>query len=217
MKTLLLSLLIVSATSSFAQTPTVPSAPVSGTSTTPSSNPSEGITTPANPAPDPSVKTPADTTPGNFTAPAGSTPTTIAAPRGVRPQATPTTSATEPIARGNGKVSGTLIDSTASKPVEFATIALLNIDTNKPIDGTTADAKGKFTLGKLAPGKYRLQYSFIGYRDKRSSVITVERGSDINLGTIKLGADVRTLNEVNVVGQAAMIEEKVDRLVYNAD
>lgn len=109
------------------------------------------------------------------------------------------------------------MDSTTSKPVEFATIALISTATNKPIDGTTADAKGKFTLNKLAPGKYRLVYSFIGYKDKRSNIITIESGSDINVGTIKLGADVRTLSEVNVVGQAAMIEEKVDRLVYNAD
>ena len=61
------------------------------------------------------------------------------------------------------------MDSASNKPVEFATIALLNTTTNKPIDGTTADAKGKFTIGKLAPGNYRLQYSFIGYKDKRSS------------------------------------------------
>jgi outer membrane receptor protein involved in Fe transport len=37
------------------------------------------------------------------------------------------------------------------------------------------------------------------------------------MGSVKMAADVRTLGEVNVVGQAAMIEEKVDRLVFNAD
>ncbi|AUD00522.1 TonB-dependent receptor domain-containing protein [Spirosoma pollinicola] len=214
MKALLLSLLIVSATTSFAQTPTVPTAPASGTVAAPASNPTP-IVTPAAPAvSDPFGKTPTDTTPTSFTAPGG--PTMIQAP-GTQPQPAATTSEAEPIARGNGKITGTLIDSTSNKPVEFATIALLNTATNKPIDGTTADAKGQFTIGKLAPGKYRLQYSFIGYKDKRSALITVDRGSAINVGSVKLSADVRTLNEVNVVGQAAMIEEKVDRLVYNAD
>ena len=136
---------------------------------------------------------------------------------GIQSQSASTPSEADPIVRGNGKISGILRDSASNKPVEFATIALLNTATNKPIDGTTADANGKFTMAKLAPGKYRVQYSFIGYKDKRSNVITIERGSDINLGTVKLSADVRTLNEVNVVGQAALIEEKVDRLVYNAD
>ncbi|SOD79716.1 TonB-dependent receptor domain-containing protein [Spirosoma fluviale] len=210
MKALLLSLLIVSATVSLAQTT---GTPATGTPTTPSAD----TTIAPAPAPDPFGTTPATTRPDNFTAPAGSRPSRIGSPAGVPPQVGATPSEAEPIVRGTGKITGVLMDSTTNKPVEFATIALLNTTTNKPIDGTTADAKGKFTLGKVAPGRYRLQYSFIGYKDKRSSVLTIDKNSDINLGTIKLGADVRTLSEVNVVGQAAMIEEKVDRLVYNAD
>ncbi|WP_128546390.1 TonB-dependent receptor domain-containing protein [Larkinella soli] len=119
--------------------------------------------------------------------------------------------------RGNGKISGILIDSTSKKPVEYATVALLNPQTRKPIDGTTTDDKGKFTLSKLAPGEYRLQYSFMGYQNKESRLLTIEKGTDLNLGSVVLSPDVRTLSEVTVTGQAAMIEEKVDRLVYNAD
>lgn len=119
--------------------------------------------------------------------------------------------------RGNGKINGFLMDSTSNQPVEFATIALLDSKTNKPIDGTTADGKGKFSLTKLAPGEYRLQYSFLGYQNKTSKLIKIEKGSDINVGIVKLSQDVRTLNEVVVTGQAALIEEKVDRLVYNAE
>ncbi len=120
-------------------------------------------------------------------------------------------------ARGNGKITGLLVDSSTNKPVEYATIALLNSKTGKPIDGTTSDDRGRFSMTKLAPGEYRLQYSFIGYRTKESAMLTIKRGSDLNLGSVTLPADVRTLNEVDVVGQRAMIEEKVDRLVYNAD
>ncbi|MRS62395.1 TonB-dependent receptor domain-containing protein [Larkinella terrae] len=119
--------------------------------------------------------------------------------------------------RGNGKISGLLMDSTSSQPVEYATIALIDTKTNKPIDGTTADGKGKFTLSKLAPGTYKLQYSFLGYSNKTSAPINIVKGSDINVGVVKLSQDVRTLGEVTVTGQAALIEEKVDRLVYNAE
>ncbi|CAN5130281.1 outer membrane beta-barrel family protein [soil metagenome] len=216
MKALLLSVLIVSSTATFAQNPATPSVP---TSTTAATAPS-AVTTPTPAAPDPFGAAPKDTAPTNFTAPGGPSPINEPATGGrTRPANAPLTTPSEadPIARGNGKISGMLIDSASNKPVEFATIALLNVATNKPIDGTTADAKGKFVLGKVAPGKYRLQYSFIGYKDKRSSLLTVDKGSDINMGTVKLGSDIRTLNEVNVVGQAAIIEEKVDRLVYNAD
>ncbi|RRB13961.1 TonB-dependent receptor domain-containing protein [Larkinella knui] len=119
--------------------------------------------------------------------------------------------------RGNGKISGVIMDSTSNKPVEYTTIALMDIKSGKPIDGTTADGKGQFVLGKLAPGEYKLQYSFIGYQNKLSAPIKIEKGSNINVGVIKLSQDVRLLGEVTVTGQAALIEEKVDRLVYNAE
>lgn len=127
------------------------------------------------------------------------------------------TGVTEELPKGNGKISGILVDSTSGKPVEFATVALMNVKTNKPIDGTTSDAKGHFSLTKLAPGDYRLQYSFIGYKNKDSQSFTIAKGTDLDLGSIKMPADIRTLSEVVVTGQAALIEEKVDRLVFNAD
>ncbi|GAB4023302.1 outer membrane beta-barrel family protein [Spirosoma koreense] len=119
--------------------------------------------------------------------------------------------------KGNGKLAGILMDSTTHKPVEYATIALISTQTNKPIDGTTADGKGFFSLTRLAPGTYRLQYSFIGYKTRTSAPLTIAKGSDINVGVINLPPDVRTLSEATVTGQASMIEEKVDRLVYNAE
>ena len=124
---------------------------------------------------------------------------------------------TDPTPRGNGKISGVLMDSTTNKPVEFATVALLNPKTGKPIDGTTSDDKGRYTITKIAPGEYRLQFGFVGYKNKESAPVKIEKGSEILMGLTKLSADVRTLGEVQVVGQAALIEEKVDRLVYNAD
>ncbi|GAB3999339.1 outer membrane beta-barrel family protein [Spirosoma daeguense] len=127
------------------------------------------------------------------------------------------TGVAEETPKGNGKISGTLVDSLSGKPVEFATVALISTKTNKPVDGTTSDAKGNFTMSKLAPGDYRLQYSFIGYKNSDSKAFKVEKGTDLKMGSVKMSPDIRTLSEVNVVGQAALIEEKVDRLVFNAD
>ncbi len=134
-----------------------------------------------------------------------------------RPEAVIPGTATDNSPKGNGRIAGIVMDSTTNLPVEFATIALINSATGKPIDGTTADDKGRFTLTKVPAGKFGLQISFIGYRARTLPPVTIERGSDINIGIVKLPSDVRTLKEVEVVGQAAIIEEKVDRLVYNAD
>ena len=135
---------------------------------------------------------------------------------GQRPAAIPGT-ASDDAPRGNAKLTGVIADSTTGKPVEFASVALINAQTKKPIDGTVADEKGKFTLTKLPQGDFQLLISFVGYRNKTISSVKLNRKGDVDLGMVKLAADVRTLNEVNVVGQASLIEEKVDRLVYNAD
>ncbi len=119
--------------------------------------------------------------------------------------------------KGNSKISGTVLDSTNVKPVDFATIALYNLATNKTIDGAAADEKGAFAIEKVAAGDYKIVVSFIGYNDKVINNIKVEKGKDVKLGVIRLGTNVKLLNEVTVTAQKALIEEKVDRLVYNAE
>ena len=48
--------------------------------------------------------------------------------------------------KGNGKVSGIIVDSASGKPVEYATVALFEIKSGKPVDGTVTDLKGAFLL-----------------------------------------------------------------------
>lgn len=119
--------------------------------------------------------------------------------------------------KGNAKITGSIVDSTQSKPIEFASIALYNKATGKAIDGTVADEKGKFTLSKLVAGNYEVLISFVGFRNKTIGNLTLTNGQSLDLGTVKLSANTKTLDEVTVVGQAALIEEKVDRMVYNAE
>jgi outer membrane receptor protein involved in Fe transport len=119
--------------------------------------------------------------------------------------------------KGSAKIIGFLLDSTDSKPVEFATLALINTKTNKPVDGTVADGVGKFTLNKVALGSYKIVVSFIGYDSKTVFVNITEKNDDRDLGVIKLQQSSKMLSEVTVEGQRALIEERVDRTVYNAE
>lgn len=118
--------------------------------------------------------------------------------------------------QGDSKISGIVLDSAAARGVEFASIALFNVADNKAIDGTTADESGKFAIVKVAPGTYKLMISFIGYKDKAVSV-KVEKGKDVVLGSIQLASSVQNLAEVTITGEKSLVEEKVDRLVFNAE
>jgi hypothetical protein len=122
-----------------------------------------------------------------------------------------------PAPKGNAKITGYVIDSAATQAVEFANIALFNKATNKIIDGAVADDKGKFTMKGLAPGDYKIQISFVGFINKTIDDIKLKKGDDLDLGVIKLNPQMKMLQEVTVTGQKALIEEKVDRLVFNAE
>jgi len=120
--------------------------------------------------------------------------------------------------KGNAKISGTVVDADSKSPVEFATIALINASTGKPIDGTMADEKGRFTMSKVGAGKYKLLVSFIGYQQKTLEEFTIKSDNDdLNLGTISLASNAQKLSEVVVTGEKPLVEEKIDRTVYNAE
>lgn len=112
------------------------------------------------------------------------------------------------------KISGTVRDD-ANQPVEFATVALNDPATNKPVDGAICDEKGKFTIKNVASGKYNLTISFIGYES--INVPLTVTNQNIDLDDLRLKSEDKILNEVVVEGQKALIEEKVDRTVYNAE
>ncbi|MFN8356817.1 MAG: TonB-dependent receptor [Spirosomataceae bacterium] len=121
------------------------------------------------------------------------------------------------VPKGNSKITGYVVDSSITKAVEFANVALYNKATGKPVDGTMADEKGKFTMSRVAPGEYKLMISFLGFTNKTIDNIVVVKSQDVDLGVIKLSQSVKVLDEVTITGEKSVIEEKVDRLVYNAE
>lgn len=121
-------------------------------------------------------------------------------------------------ADGNGKISGTIIDAENNTPVEFATVALHDVTTDKVINGTVADAKGKFIITKIPDGTYKVVVSFIGFENQTIDMVKISgKDNDINLGTIKLSTGTKVLKEVIVEGKKDLIEERVDRTIYNAE
>jgi len=119
--------------------------------------------------------------------------------------------------KGTVRITGSVVDSTQATPIEYASIALYDKVSGKAIDGTVADEKGKFSLTRLPAGDYRLLVTFIGYRNQTVDNLKLANGQSLDLGAVRVSPNVKTLAEVTVTGQAALIEEKVDRLVYNAD
>ncbi|HYK76415.1 MAG TPA: TonB-dependent receptor [Daejeonella sp.] len=117
-----------------------------------------------------------------------------------------------------GRVSGVIIDSLSQKPVDYATIALGRSGSTKTTNGSLTDEKGAFRIDNITPGKYRLTIAFLGYETKVIDPVTTTPGKpDLNLGRIVLTPNQKMLGEVTITGEAAVIENKIDRVVYNAE
>lgn len=118
---------------------------------------------------------------------------------------------------GTAIITGTIIDATSHKPVGYATIALTDQASNKILANALTDSTGKFTLIQLPAGLYQLKISFVGYTDKLIPGLKITDGVTLKVGQILLSPDTRTLNEVKVTAKKALIEERIDRTIYNAE
>lgn len=117
-----------------------------------------------------------------------------------------------------GKISGTIIDSITKKPVDYATISIFKSGAKTPINGVLTDSKGNFQLNGIRTGKYKITISFIGYPAKTyDPVETTASKPDNNMGTILLAPSATSLKEVKIVGQTPLIENRIDKIVYNAE
>ena len=122
------------------------------------------------------------------------------------------------VAKGNGKITGSVTDASNQQAVEFATVALTDPNSERPLNGAVCDDKGKFVITKVPTGTYRLIISFIGYENVTvNNVIITDKKSTFDAGTLKMATNSKELEAVVVEGQRALIEEKVDRTVYNAE
>ncbi len=117
-----------------------------------------------------------------------------------------------------GSIKGVLIDSVNNTPIEFATVVLTNEETGKQVDGGLTEPDGSFKLIEIPTGKYKLDISFLGYQSKEiSGIETTPKEPDYDLGNIGIVSEGITLAEVEITGEAGVIENKIDKLVYNAD
>ncbi|WP_113663800.1 outer membrane beta-barrel family protein [Pedobacter nanyangensis] len=116
-----------------------------------------------------------------------------------------------------GRVSATILDSVSKQPVEYATVSLINAKTAKAVNGGLTDAKGKVSIQNIAPGDYKLVVGFIGYATKTLAVKTTPEKPDNNIGNVFLAGSSNTLSEVTIEGKKNVIENKIDRMVYNAE
>ena len=113
-----------------------------------------------------------------------------------------------------GQLTGTIIAATTKKPIEGVTVSWLLKDGGKT-GATASDAGGKFSITIPGSGSYTLRMTAVGFKEQTVSLNASIEGYD--LGEVALQTGTGMLTEVIIKTDKPLIEQKADRLVYNAE
>lgn len=108
-------------------------------------------------------------------------------------------------------LSGTITDVEKSEPLPYTTVSVYNRNGDL-IDGGIADENGIFKLN-VSPNDYSLNFEYIGFESITTDVKRYTNST--NIGTIQLVSSLDSLEGVDVVGQSAEVEIRLDKRVYN--
>ncbi|HEV8283316.1 MAG TPA: TonB-dependent receptor [Chitinophagaceae bacterium] len=144
----------------------------------------------------------------------------------------------------NGGFYGKVLDSITGKPIEAASIQLIQnrLDTATKkrkeviIGGMLTKANGQFSIeGVPVMGQYKLKITAIGFKNYEKNVSLIDMNSfrnnnagnqdmasllgnfDKDLGNIKLEIDQKVLGNVTVTGTKPLVQLGIDRKIYNVE
>ena len=119
--------------------------------------------------------------------------------------------------QGEGMIMGRIVNSINDKSMEYVTVRLFLEKDSSLIAGIYSDSEGKFLFDKLVPGAYYVKFSFAGFLANSSETVTITSNLKVlNLGTTSMEFDkTLQIGQVDVVGQASILNAGIDKKVYN--
>ena len=117
-----------------------------------------------------------------------------------------------------GIVSGAVHDESTKDHVQYASALLYKVKDSLLLTGAITDAKGRFLINNIAPGRYYLKIRFIGYDDKIVGGINIsQQTADIKLDDIVIKPSASSLDGVVVSAQRSVVSSNLDKKVITVD
>lgn len=109
-------------------------------------------------------------------------------------------------------VTGKILQKETNIPLEYATISFTETGQPNPKYGGITDENGIFSI-EVEKGTYTIKIEFIGFKPFFLDNKRIE--SDLDLGILYISEDAQSLSEVVVKGEKPLLENKLDKKVYN--
>ena len=114
-----------------------------------------------------------------------------------------------------GAVVGQVFDAESKTPVEFANVVLYALPESSQVTGTVTDKSGAFRLDGVKPGRYYVEFSYIGYRDKAVNEFGVVAGSQFDIGRVDLVQKPVPVQGVEATAEKPAISFEADKTVID--
>jgi len=116
--------------------------------------------------------------------------------------------------KADGNIKGQLMDTAGKQPIADATISVLNAKDSSVTTFTLSNKLGVFEVKGLQEGNYRLLITHRGFETLKKTVSVTAATKAIELGSLVLQKDFKTLGEV-VVSSESPIQVKNDTVQFN--
>lgn len=114
-------------------------------------------------------------------------------------------------------ITGKVMESNGTTPVELANVQLLSLPDSSMVSGVLSKQNtGAFSLKSSKTGKFVLKVSYIGYTPQYKDLTITSAKSNYAVGTITLSDEGYMLKDMVVTGRAPKVEMKADTMVYNS-
>ncbi len=115
-------------------------------------------------------------------------------------------------------LSGIVKEASVKAPMPYVTVVLKAEKDSVLVAGTITNEEGRFIINAVKKGSYYVETSFIGYNVVRQKLFVGDLSSYLDVGTIELTEDSKTLSEVEVSAKQDEINSKMDKkTVYVSD
>ena len=118
-----------------------------------------------------------------------------------------------------GIVQGTIVDSVTSKPIEYASVSLVELEHNELVTGGLSNKDGRLNITEIPLGKYAAVIEFIGYNKKEISPIILYPGEGGGIrhdfGTVQLSVSAVNMSEIEVIGDESTFIQTIDKKIFN--
>ena len=118
-----------------------------------------------------------------------------------------------------GILQGSIVDSASLKPLEYASISLVELEHNELVTGGLSDQNGKINITEIPLGKYVAVIEFIGYKKKEIGPLNIYPGEGggirQDIGEIKMNISSLNMASVDVVGEESTFIQTIDKKIFN--